>query len=346
MSFAQPLWLWLGLLAPLELLLSLRRERAARASLLALCPPGERRALEARRRLLGPLAALGGALCLLALSLLLARPSWGSAAELVETEGLEVAIVLDVSRSMSAEDLSPPGPGLPGSRLEVAKSFARLALGRAPGASFSLVAVKGEALLLVPMTDDLDALETGLDWAEPGAMSAAGTDLGAGIDAALASFSPLAGQGRLIVLLSDGGDLGGRARAAALRARQRGLRIIAVGFGGDSPVTVPGPEGRPLGDGKGGSLRVGRDAELLRALARATGGAYLEGSEASALGSLSQELALEGRGGSRLVERPLDRGPLFALLALLFLLLRLGSSFLAEGPGLRGRPGLPRGPRP
>ncbi|HUX39007.1 MAG TPA: VWA domain-containing protein [Rectinemataceae bacterium] len=343
MTFDHPLFLWLLLLAPLDALLALRREAKLRASLLALVGPGERGGIARSRAILAPLAAISGALFIASTSLALSAPGWGRTSSLVERNGLEIALVVDVSRSMLAEDLPPQAPGGSGSRLSAALAFSRLAMTKAPGAAFSLVATKGSGLLLVPMTDDFDALETGLDWAGPGAMSEAGTDLGSGIDRALSSFSPLAGQGKLILLLSDGGDLSGRARAAALRAREGGARIIAVGFGGTTPVTVPGEDGRPIGDGSGGLLHVAQDAGTLRAIAEATGGRYVDSSEASALPIVSEEIAREGKSGFRVQERPRDRTVVFAGLAFAALLLRFSSAFFSMG-GLR-RHTVPQGGR-
>ncbi len=261
----------------------------------------------------------------------LARPGWGRTNQLVEREGLEIAIVVDVSRSMLAEDLPQPGPGLSSSRLASALSYARFVLSKAPGAAFSLVAVKGDALLLVPMSDDLDALHAGLDWASPGAMTQAGTDLGSGIYTALASFSSLAGRGRLVLLLSDGGDLAGRARAAALKAREKGVRLLVVGFGGDKPVPIPLGNGSFLVDGKGNPVRVVQDSSLLRDVASAGGGRYVDAADASALAALSEEIAKEGKTGLRLEERSQDRTGLFADIALFFLFLRFLAAFFAYG---------------
>ena len=334
MSFDHPAFLLLLFLAPIDLVMALRREARRFPALLSLQRPSERSAVAGRRRILSRLSAIGGALFIIAASLVLSRPGWGSTRELVEREGLEIAIVIDVSRSMLAEDLPPPAPGASASRLSAALAYARLAIGKAPGAAFSLTAVKGEGLLLVPMSDDIEALNSGLAWAGPGVMTQAGTDLGSGIYTALASFSSLAARGKLILMLSDGGDLAGRARAAALKARERGIRLLVVGFGGDKPVPIPLGNGSFLDDGKGKPVRVVQDSALLRDVASAGGGRYVDAMDTTALAALSDEIAREGRAGFRLDERSQDRTGLFSGLALLSLLLRFASSFFAQGgPG-------------
>jgi len=335
LSFDHPLFLWLLLLAPLDAFLALRREARIGAAFLAFVPPSKRAGARSRRRSLALASIVSAAVFIAAASIALAGPGWGTTSEVVERDGLEVAIVVDVSRSMLARDAPPSIPGVPPSRLAAAVSFARLAMAKAPGVSFSLVAAKGTGLLLVPMTDDFDALDSGLDWAEPGALTRGGTDLGAGIDTALSTFSPLAGKGNLILLLSDGGDLAGRARAAALRARERGVRIVAVGFGGFTPVPVPGEGGKPIVDARGGTVLVAQDAELLDAVARGSGGHYVDSGGASALSLVTGEFAREGSGGARISERPRDRVGLFVDLALVALLFRFGVSLFAQGPPRR-----------
>ncbi|MFZ4616124.1 MAG: vWA domain-containing protein [Rectinemataceae bacterium] len=320
MILDHPVFLWLLTLLPLELVLVWRRTKPLSISLSALTAPGQARTrLRRLARILGTGASL---LFIASMSLALAGPSWGEGSERVERSGLEVALVLDVSRSMVAEDAV-------GSRLSAAVALARLLMARAPGASFSMVVVKGEAVVLVPMTEDRDAIDSALSYASPSIISRKGTDLGSGIEAALSSFTALAGRGRIVVVLSDGGDLDLRARAAAAQAKERGARIYAIGFGSAEPVTIPGPEGRPLVEKNGKPIRVSLDSSLLRALASVTGGHYYDAAEASTLQSIVSEFDREGQTGIREIARTQDRGPLFLFLALLAFIGRLAARMLA-----------------
>lgn len=322
MSLDQPLFLWLALLAPLELLLILRRLPRLTASVRALSGP--RRAGEAGGSYLAASIYGAGAsfLFVLAASLALAGPSWGSRAVTGERSGLEVALVLDVSRSMMVRE------GM-GSRLASAKEEARSYLRALPGASFSLVAAKGKAILLVPMTEDMEAIDSGLDYADPETLSAVGTDLAEGLRAGLASFSSQTGSNRVILLFSDGGDQGGEARDAAAEAKKRGVKIIALGVGGRDALPVPGPTGEPLLDAQGRAVRSALQQANLVALAQVSGGSYLEAADPSATAILQSELSGLGKGGRRTEYQVEDRSGLFALIALAFLLARLAASILA-----------------
>lgn len=95
--------------------------------------------------------------------------------------------------------------------------------------------------------------------------------------------SPLTGA---ILLVTDGEDASGSGRAAAERARARGLRVHCVGVGSPlgSKITVKGRDGREtfLRDREGNEVVTRLDATSLRALVAAGGGVYVDAGEAEA----------------------------------------------------------------
>ena len=323
MSFAHPAFLWLALLAPLEILLVLRRVPRLERSFLALVGPRRRGRARAAYATASIYGAVFSVLFILCAALGLAGPAWGSHAVSAETSGLEIAVVLDVSRSMMVEE---PGAG---PRLQYAKEGIRSLLKAAPGASFALVAAKGDAVLLVPMTGDLEAIDSGLDYADPDTLSAIGTDLGKGIEAGLAAFTERTGASRVLVLFSDGGAHGSDPRKAAAEAKRRHVRLIVVGVGGEEALPVPGPDGAPLLDGKGVARLSALDPGLLKSVAAESGGRYYAAADSGTRVALQAELIELGRGGKRTEYEVEERSVLFAMLALAFLACRVASSILA-----------------
>jgi Ca-activated chloride channel homolog len=327
-SFARPELLALALLALPELALGLRRIPAFRASLEALAGPRRRARAGSLFAALSAASSLCAALFIASAAVAIAGPSWGSRGEAAERRGLEAAVVLDVSRSMEARDLKP-------SRLEASKalvrSLLRLSLSLAPGtegSSFSLVAAKGAPVLLVPMTEDYFAFEDALDYANPDATTALGTDLESGLRAGLGSFTPSGAQGRVIFLFSDGGELSGsvvRAAEAAIAAR---ARLVVIGAGSGEGALVPGPDGDPL-EGGSGPVKSALDEARLKALAARSGGRYLDASDAGTGAALASELALARGSGTRVEYSRVDRRGLFALLALAFLVGSILASLLS-----------------
>lgn len=344
MSLARPELLWLALLALPELALVLRRMPAFRASLEALAGPRRRARAGSLFAVLSLAGGAAASLFVLSAALALAGPSWGVRGAAAERRGLEAAVVLDVSRSMEARDSGGSGKDAE-TRLDAAKGLvASLIRGsisgsggadpRSPegGAAYSLVAAKGGAVLLVPMTEDGFAFEEALPYANPDAISAPGTNLESGIRAALASFTASGAQGRVILLFSDGGELTGSARRACEEAAAARARLVVVGMGGAAPVPVPGPDGAPLAGPKG-PVRSALQASALRALAAAAGGRYIGASEAGAGAALASELAQATGSGTRIEYRRIDRSGLFALLALAFLVASILASFLSPRGG-------------
>lgn len=229
----------------------------------------------------GRLATAGLACCVLAWM----EPRFGSAESGGAPPAADLCVCLDVSRSMLASDFRP-------TRLSFAQE-ALAALGeRARGDRIALVLFAGEARLRVPRTNDVDSLVEIARGVDPSDVSLGGTDLAAAIDAAVRSFAstregaaseggPLAGA---ILLVTDGEDGSGAGRAAAERARARGLRVHCVGVGSalGSKITVKGRDGREtfLRDREGNEVVTRLDATSLRSLVAAGGGVYVDAGDA------------------------------------------------------------------
>ncbi len=202
MSLGQPLAL-LALLALLPLLgvwayATWRRRRidAAYAG-----PQALRRGLSPRRDL------LRAALLLVAVALIavaVARPQWGGTESPLTRRGIDVAVALDISRSMSATDIEP-------SRAAAAAAGLTDMLTHLRGDRVGLVTFGGSAFPRSPLTLDLDAIAFLVNRAQiEGTLVEPGTDLGEAIATALQLLDvPDRAEGQAIVVISDGEDLGG-----------------------------------------------------------------------------------------------------------------------------------------
>jgi hypothetical protein len=220
------------------------------------------------------------------------------------------------------------------SRLEAARSaIGSLVRGAAEGlhegTAFSLVAVKGSATLLVPMTEDLSAFERSLSYANPDTLTAPGTDLEKGLRAGIDSFSGSGAQGRVLFLFTDGGELSGSALRAVEAISEKKARLVVVGLGALGPAAVPGPDGKPLVGAKGPILSA-LEPRMLESLALAAGGRYISASDPSSLSALSSELGAAMGSGLRIEHERIDRSGLFALLALAFVSVSILASALSN----------------
>jgi Ca-activated chloride channel family protein len=199
-------------------------------------------------------------------ALAFARPQWGEVVENVQKVGLDVVILLDTSRSMDVTDVAP-------SRLERARMEIRSYLASAGGDRVGLVAAAGVPVTLSPLTEDAGAISLLLDIAGSDLIPAQGTDIGKGIEEALRLMPQPHERDQVILLFSDGEDLGSNALAAARTAARLGVRIFAVGVGTQAGGAVLGPGGKPMADPETGGPAVSRlHEETLRQLAALSDG--------------------------------------------------------------------------
>lgn len=271
----------LALLALLPLWWVLRRRRRpsaiafSRATVLAKGPrTGERitRAMFVLRNV-----------ALAALVVALARPRSAAQSENVTSEGINIALAIDLSSSMLAEDFRPQN------RLEVAKRRVKEFIASRSSDRIALIAFAGEALTQVPLTTDYPILMQAVDNLQAGQLED-GTAIGLGIATAANRLRDAPGRSRVMVLLTDGVNNRGSVdpRTAARAASVYGIRIYTIGVGtvGMAPV--------PVGRGPAG-LRyelqpVRIDEALLSEVARMTGGRYFRARDAEALRRVYEQI--------------------------------------------------------
>jgi len=332
-KFDEPfLLLALAVLPPIVLMEARRFDRRSKAFFALVGrgthsgPSGER---GLRRRSFH--SALFFALSLSSAILALAGPSWGTRLIPEYRRGLDVALAMDVSRSMDASDLFP-------SRLRRAALTARTFVEASPGIRFAVVLGKGDGVVAVPLTDDAESVLALLTALSSGSLTSRGTDLERLVETALKAFPSSSSSRRLVVLFSDGESLSGDLSGAAAKAASQGIPIAAVGLGTEAGAPVPvapgskelvrSADGRPV-------TSVLRESAL-RSLAQPTGGAYYDGSRGdtgSSLASLAAGLSsVAAADGFR--REPIPRYPLFLFLSLSFFV----ASKLAETLPKRRRP--------
>jgi Ca-activated chloride channel family protein len=208
------------------------------------------------------------------------------------SNGVDVMIVLDVSKSMLTQDVEP-------NRLEAAKQTLLSWLRPLEGDRVGLVLFAGEALIQVPLTLDMEAASLLLERADVDAVSKGGTDIGEGIRTALAAFPKEDGKGRgkAILLMTDGEPTRGASSAgdSFQEAKEKKIPIVAVGMGTRQGRPIPDGvsfwgEGvyKKYGDGRVVISRL--DEELLKNAAETTGGVFIHGDSAQGLASVRKIL--------------------------------------------------------
>ncbi len=263
--------------------------------------------------------------------------SWGTELIPVRRTGSSVSFVFDVSRSMTAKDVSS-GAGAavskPVSRLDAVKLYAAALLDRMEGTEVSAVIAKGSGVVAVPLTSDLNAVRSLLPSLSPALLTSTGSSIGSGIEAAVNSFPPLSAAARTIVVFTDGEETDGRMSGAVADALKFGIPVVFVGFGSDTESEIL------AGDEKT-TVKTALRTEALRNLvasAKTPRGAavvfpdmqtarafYLDsdapGSALEVLDLVRKHAGTAEFSGFSYENRPIERFPLFCLLAVAFFLL-------------------------
>ena len=140
----------------------------------------------------------------------LARPQAGYEWQETHRKGLELLFAVDTSKSMLAQDVKPD-------RLSRAKLAVHDLVDKLDGDAVGLVAFAGNAFLQCPVTLDYDAFRESLDALDTKVIPRGGTDIAAAIREAEAVFKTRTAAEKILVLITDGEDLGGEAH----RRRER-----------------------------------------------------------------------------------------------------------------------------
>jgi Ca-activated chloride channel homolog len=305
---AAPL-LWLILLAPAALVFLVARER--RRTHLARRLVSERlRGVANPIRVVRPWL-LGIAIATAAVAL--AGPQRGAMVVPVETRELNRVLVIDVSLSMAAEDVGT-------SRLDAAKAIAKRIIEAHSGRT-GLVVFENGADVVSPLTNDGDAVAALVDSLQPGEVSLPGSDVAAGLNAAMKLLDADPRQRGDVVVISDGEDQAGRATEAIAKLRARSIPASTIAVGTTRGATIPNPEGGgPLRDESGQIVTTVARPDALELIAQQTGGRFFD----NPFGEHALDaLAASGGGAARQknVTIPIDRyqWPLGAAFALLML---------------------------
>ncbi len=220
----------------------------------------------------------------------LARPAWNREDLVIKRSGRDVVFLLDVSKSMLAEDLVP-------NRLEHAKLAIMDTVERLQGDRVALVAFAGNAVVKCPLTLDYGFFRMGLEEIDTRSVSRGGTMMGDALRTVLGEvFDDQAKQFKDVILITDGEDHESFPVEAAKAAAEKGIRLIIIGLGDENegqriPILDENKRKTFL-KYKGQEVWTKLDADTLREMANTTpGGRYLPvATGAINLGEVYQDL--------------------------------------------------------
>lgn len=272
MNWAEPHWWWLLLAVALSMFAlwwtsAWHIRKLGRlfgdVVLARVLPP----AVIARRQARDALAITG----LLLLVIALVEPRFGKRLVEIEAEGVDLVLIVDLSRSMDATDVDP-------SRLERARREVLDMVDLFEGDRVGLVVYAGGPYPRMPLTLDYSALRMVVRELDTRTFQAQGSALGLAIDEGLELLSHQQGTaGRAMVVLTDGEvHEPETALEAARRSAEAGVAIYGLVIGTDA-APIPNGDGTFLTDPNTGTQVLTQPTtDVLRDVARVTGGAVVQ----------------------------------------------------------------------
>ena len=209
----------------------------------------------------------------------LARPQIVQGKEIVNGEGLDIVLALDISGSMASLDFEPQN------RLQAAKAVIGDFVGKRPYDRIWLVVFASEAFNQVPLTTDRNVLDRLLDQVQlaTNLNIEDGTAIGLGLANAANMVKASDVASKVVILLTDGVNNAGPIDpiTAAEAASTLGIKVYTIGMGRPGPVPVPVP------DLFGGTQVVYQESQIdeaaLQQIAEKTGGLYFRAEDTAGL---------------------------------------------------------------
>ncbi|MFK7827536.1 MAG: VWA domain-containing protein [Oligoflexales bacterium] len=201
----------------------------------------------------------------------LARPRWGFEWREVPQGGIDIMVVLDLSTSMLATDIPP-------NRLERAKRELIDLLGMLDGDRFGIVAFAGVPFVQCPLTVDYRLASLFINQLSLDLIPVQGTALGDAIELGVDSLvkaSSAESQGKAIILITDGEDQNQNTLKAAQKAKEKAVKIYAIGIGKEEGSPIPLPTGGYKKDHNGNVIISKLDEKTLQEAALISGGTYV-----------------------------------------------------------------------
>lgn len=315
-SFLHPYFLWLLLLLPLLGYAAYRSRNKRKIAFKISSLEGfknKKTRLTQWQPLLLVCRFLGCALLIIAL----ARPqSIDTHSKTKSTNGIDLVMATDVSGSMLSKDLQP-------NRLEALKKVAAHFIAERVDDRIGLVVYAAEAYTKSPVTSDKNVLLNALRDLKYDQIIQDGTAIGVGLGTSINRLRDSQAKSKVIILLTDGMNNSGLIDPllAAEMAKEYKIKVYTIGIGTNGMAESPygfAPNGEMLYK----KMKVEIDEDLMKSIAKTTGGKYFRATDTKKLEQIYDEInQLEKTkvDEQKFVQRNELFRP-FVLLALLFLL--------------------------
>ena len=281
---ANPNYLWLFISLPLLIGWYLFNSKKAQPVLKISSLKG----FQQKTNFLGKLQPLLFILRLLSLGLIIlaiSRPQTMDVSTRTKTnKGIDIVMAIDVSSSMLAQDLKP-------NRLASLKRVATSFIDDRMSDRIGLVIYAGESYTKTPITSDRAIVKNALREIRYEGLIEDGTAIGMGLATAVNRLKDSRAKSKVIILLTDGVNNSGfiDPKIASELAVEYEIKTYTIGLGSNG--TARAPVGiLPNGKFQYGMTKVEIDEELLKTIAKNTGGLYFRATDNKKLEEIYDEI--------------------------------------------------------
>lgn len=263
-DFAYPWFLLLLVLLPVLVIWHYRRQ-AKKSATIALSTTREIRKTKTWKTRLVPVPFWLRILALGVLIIAMARPRDSFTETTTTGQGIDIVLCFDISGSMTERDFVP-------NRLEAAKKVAENFVRTREGDRIGVTIFSNISFTLTPVTTDYNMVLQQISQINSGYLEEEGTAIGSGLATSIDRLRYSKAKSRIIILLTDGMDFGGKISPdiATSMAKTFGIKVYTVGIGSNKVVNDNDPFGDP------GGRKLEFNPELLKNIARQTGGQYFQ----------------------------------------------------------------------
>lgn len=283
-TFLNPEFFWLFLLIPLAIvwLVWKRNQQSATLKMSSL------QGFKGTESLLAKLKPGLDVLRLLALSLLIvamARPRTVDISNKTKTtKGIDIVLAIDVSGSMLARDLKPD-------RMQALKKLAADFVDERPNDRIGLVVYASEAYTKSPVTSDKAIIQEAIGSIKYDNVLQDGTGIGMGLATAVNRLKDSKAKSKVVILMTDGVNNAGfiEPDTASDIAQQYGIKVYTIGIGTNGMAESPyalGPNGQLIFR----MMKVEIDEQMMKSIARKTGGKYFRATSNDKLAQIYSEI--------------------------------------------------------
>ena len=215
----------------------------------------------------------------------LARPQTMDVSTRTKTnKGIDIVMAIDVSSSMLAQDLKP-------NRLTALKQVAASFIDERMSDRIGLVIYAGESYTKTPITSDRAIVKNTLREIQFEGLIEDGTAIGMGLATSVNRLKDSRAKSKVIILLTDGVNNSGFVdpKIASELAIEYEIKTYTIGLGSNG--TARAPVGLlPNGQFQYGMTKVEIDEDLLKNIAKNTGGLYFRATDNKKLEEIYDEI--------------------------------------------------------